>query len=544
MGNKNIVVAFLLFGLSFQVFAQGIPIQLMVVDQNGFEKVNHSVKLRLTLTNDTSNTTGQYQEVHITQTNDFGIVSASLGKGVATTNSSVYGIGQFAFSSTEPFISIELDTSSSSTQYYSVGTIEYAYPMVSQRALKADSSAYSLDASNAEYSDTAEFARNFDESLDNDTSAGNELQDLSYDQSTNTITISKGSTIQLQGSNPKIELEGVLEEVSNQSNWSASNWIAADSLYLYATSYLTNYNVLKKVLISNPDSVVSTINVGFPISKVFPSDSLVVGVNRTSPIYSIYSCGLDGSNVITKSLGSVAYYLNASTISNNESDVSFRVDPYQGSPYLMTWNMTSNSISARNSSIVRGLTKDYLFERAGSSSLGYSVKSVNRWDNSVFSFPDIGTPSYLGVDTSGTKILASYASGSSWYEGTTYGGSGFFYGGASKSYTEGPDGFGILKIEKSPATTQNSAYQTIDYSEYEKLFLINVNAIGEEENISRLILENWESTHPESNAGLSNIIFGHNEILMIWSGAKNILINDAYRTGSFIYRVPFNKDDF
>ena len=567
MGNKNIVVAFLLFGLSFEVFAQGIPIQLMVVDGDGYEKVNHSVKLRLTLTNDTSNTTGQYQEVHITQTNDFGIVSASLGKGVATTNSSVYGIGQFAFSATEPMISIELDTSSSSTQYYTVGTIEYAYPMVSQRALKADSSAYSLNANNAEYSDTsefarntdssayslnannaeysdtAEFARNFDESLDNDTSAENELQDLSYDQSTNTITISKGNSIQLK-SNSNEEISGVLEEVSNQSNWSAYNWIAADSLYLYATSYLTNYNVLKKVLISNPDSVVSTINVGFPISKVFPSDSLVVGVNRTSPIYSIYSCGLDGSNVITKSLGSVAYYLNASTISNNESDVSFRVDPYQGSPYLMTWNMTSNSISARNSSIVRGLTKDYLFERAGSSSLGYSVKSVNRWDNSVFSFPDIGTPSYLGVDTSGTKILASYASGSSWYEGTTYGGSGFVYGGASKSYTEGPDGFGILKIEKSPATTQNSAYQTIDYSEYEKLFLINVNAIGEEENISRLILENWESTHPESNAGLSNIIFGHNEILMIWSGAKNILINDAYRTGSFIYRVPFNKDDF
>ena len=193
MGNKNIVVAFLLFGLSFQVFAQGIPIQLMVVDQNGFEKVNHSVKLRLTLTNDTSNTTGQYQEVHITQTNDFGIVSASLGKGVATTNSSVYGIEQFAFSSTEPFISIELDTSSSSTQYYSVGTIEYAYPMVSQRALKADSSDYSLNAINAEYSDTAEFARNFEESIDNDTSVTNEIQSLSF--SNDTLSISQSNDI-------------------------------------------------------------------------------------------------------------------------------------------------------------------------------------------------------------------------------------------------------------------------------------------------------------------------------------------------------------
>ena len=46
MGNKNIVLAFILFGLSFEAFAQGIPLQLMVVDADGFEKVNHSVKLR------------------------------------------------------------------------------------------------------------------------------------------------------------------------------------------------------------------------------------------------------------------------------------------------------------------------------------------------------------------------------------------------------------------------------------------------------------------------------------------------------------------
>ena len=259
---KTLVILFLSCSFSF---AQGIPIQLMVVDGDGFEMPNKQVKLRLTLTNDTSLTSGQYQEVHSITTSDLGIASVELGSGITTSNSQTLDLGLFNFQEVEPFIKTELDTNLSPTQYIELGWMRYNYPLIAQRALKADSSAYSLDASNAEYSDTAEFARNFDESLDNDTSAGNELQDLSYDQSTNTITISKGSTIQLQGSNPKIELEGVLEEVSNQSNWSASNWIAADSLYLYATSYLTNYNVLKKVLISNPDSVVSTINVGFPI---------------------------------------------------------------------------------------------------------------------------------------------------------------------------------------------------------------------------------------------------------------------------------------
>jgi hypothetical protein len=537
MGNKALKVLVFIGCFSFQGIAQSIPIQLMVVDSDGFEKVNHLVKLKLTLSNDTSNTTGQYQEVHITQTNDFGIVSASLGKGVATTNSSVYGIEQFAFSSTEPFISIELDTSSSSTQYYSVGTIEYAYPMVSQRALKADSSDYSLNAINAEYSDTAEFARDFDESLDNDTSAVNELQDLSYDQSTNTITISKGNSIQLK-SNSNEEIFGVLEEVSNQSNWNASNWIAADSLYLYGIDYTTSYNVLKKVLISSPDSVVSTINVGFPIREVFPSDSLVVGVKSIYPIYSIYSCGLDGSNVISKYIGPASEQLGAG-ISTNGSDVSFIVfPPNNAAKYLIKWNLTSNSTSTMNVSSYAGLTKDYVFKRGFiSSSLGYSVQSVNRWDNSIFSFPDFGSPT--AVDSSGTKAFFSSTTNCNWYDGTTFDGHGFYYGGASKSYIEGPDGFLILKVEKSPSTTQIT-----EYSEYEKLFLINANAIGEEDNLSRLILENWEFAHPESSAGTLNIIFGHNEILMIWSGAKNILINDAYRTGSFIYRVPFNKDNF
>ena len=50
--------------LTSQAFAQSIPIQLMVVDQNGFEMPNTQVKLRLTMRGDTSLTTGQYQEVH------------------------------------------------------------------------------------------------------------------------------------------------------------------------------------------------------------------------------------------------------------------------------------------------------------------------------------------------------------------------------------------------------------------------------------------------------------------------------------------------
>ena len=193
MGYKNIVVAFFLFGLSFQGVAQGIPIQLMVVDSDGFEMPNKQVKLRLTLRNDTSLTTGQYQEVHLTQSNDFGIVSESLGGGIVTTNSSAYDLGEFAFNTTEPMITIELDTTALSNQYYTVGTLAYTYPLVSRRALRSDSADYSSLSRDAEYADTAEYARNFDESIDNDTSVTNEIQSLSF--SNDTLSISQSNDI-------------------------------------------------------------------------------------------------------------------------------------------------------------------------------------------------------------------------------------------------------------------------------------------------------------------------------------------------------------
>lgn len=178
MGNKALKVLVFIGCFSFQGIAQSIPIQLMVVDSDGFEKVNHSVKLRLTLTNDTSITTGQYQEVHLTQSNDFGIVSESLGGGVVTTNSSVYALSEFAFNTTEPMIKIELDTTALSNQYYTVGTLAYTYPLVSRRALRSDSADYSSLSLDAEYADTAEYARNFNETYDGDTSDSNELQSL------------------------------------------------------------------------------------------------------------------------------------------------------------------------------------------------------------------------------------------------------------------------------------------------------------------------------------------------------------------------------
>ena len=142
---------------SLALSAQSIPIQLMVVDQNGFEMPNTQVKLRLTMRGDTSLTTGQYQEVHNVSTNDLGIVSVDFGAGITTTNSQVLGLELFSFGESEPFIKTELDTTMSPTQYRNLGWMKYSYSMVSQRALKADTADYLRDNLIYELNDAAAF---------------------------------------------------------------------------------------------------------------------------------------------------------------------------------------------------------------------------------------------------------------------------------------------------------------------------------------------------------------------------------------------------
>lgn len=152
-----LLTLFFCFTCCFGLKAQSIPIQLMVVDQNGFEMPNTQVKLRLTMRGDTSLTTGQYQEVHNVSTNDLGIVSVNFGAGIATTNSQVLGLELFAFDESEPFIKTELDTSISPAQYRNLGWMKYSYSMVSQRALKADTADYLRDNLIYELNDAAAF---------------------------------------------------------------------------------------------------------------------------------------------------------------------------------------------------------------------------------------------------------------------------------------------------------------------------------------------------------------------------------------------------
>ena len=141
------------------------------------------------------------------------------------------------------------------------------YPIVARRALSADSSDYSDQSINSEYSDTAEFARNFNESFDGDTSDVNELQELTYDALTRTLSITDGNRTDNSPNEEKFTIE-------LNSSLSANIWRVADSQYLYSWDEQNQYYI--KALIIRPDSIIDSVDVGFYI-ETLPSDSVIFG---------------------------------------------------------------------------------------------------------------------------------------------------------------------------------------------------------------------------------------------------------------------------
>ena len=525
MGNKIVItIGLWLFSLLI-MSGQGIPIQLMVVDADGFEKVNHDVKLRLTMSNDTSSTAGQYQEVHITQSNEFGIVSVEMGSGISTTNSQVLGISQFTFSDSEPFIKVELDTSQLLNQYYEVGHVPYSYTLISRRAFKADSADFAYQSTNSVFADTAQFALNFNESYDGDTSALNELQTLNYDANTNTISITSGNSISL-ASNSKVQVSSDLIPLEiNQSNF--YQWKVADSNFLYGFS---GSNLLKAP-IASPDSITS-IDVGFGIHKVSPYDSLVFGFDNTYPTYKLYKCDLIGQNTTDKYMGSYSDDIVSQWTSIKDSIVSIVVAPYSGSHRIYSWDVHNNSLTYQTPSY-QGRSNRFLVGKYYVSNQGYRIQTFDRFSGTTYqSISGIGQNSWdlACIDSTGRMLVTKDYYGSSQSFGfgrilldSTYQGS-FSILGTYGSITEGRHGHCLFTT-----TSPN-----------QMMYLFNPYRIENGKSVSKIALDNWSANHPESSGGYY-VIPGHDAFLIYFLNVENYWINGAFRSGDFLLTIPYES---
>ena len=534
MGNKTIITIGLWLFSHLIMSGQGIPIQLMIVDSDGFEKVNHNVKLRLTMSNDTSSTAGQYQEVHITQSNEFGIISVAMGSGISTTNRQVLGISQFTFSASEPFIKVELDTSQSLNQYYEVGYVPYSYPMIARRAFKADSADFSTQSENSAYTDTAEYARNFDESYDGDTNSQNEIQSLSFDTQNQILSLSNSNHVKIQG-NDKTQSESIITEFQDPLG---GYWIVADSIYFYG---ITNGTTLIKSLISRPDSIVSSINVGFDIECIFPSDSIIIGSSPGSSDLKINICDLNGNNQAWKSVSRNSGYDNIKLTwsSVNNHKISFFIDRYSGYDELYTWDLNTSNLNVLNMpGYGVGYSNDHIFEKFYSSSgfngqgSGWYFRFRDRWDLTTFS-PGLRESQNVpkAIDSSGQKTIYRFGTTNPYYydKRDSLNNSGYFtlYSNSSPSFIEGYSGHYLI-----------NAYDGNSYPKSQKLFLANLNNIGTNSPVLNLVFEDWSISHPEAS-GNFYAVKGVNEFFLFFNNVQNLWLKGSYKTGNFIVLVPY-----
>ena len=74
---------------------------------------------------------------------------------------------------------------------------------------------------------------------------------------------------------------------------------------------------------------------------------------------------------------------------------------------------------------------------------------------------------------------------------------------------------------------------------FNQLYTINLNNTGSAKPVVRLVLENWRN-HAEAD-GYLQWINGHKEFLLLFINSKNLWINDTYRNGNFILRVPYEE---
>lgn len=160
------------------VLAQSIPFQIVITDTNGRPFDNKNVNLRITIKSDTTSSVALYQEVHPLFTNDFGLVSSNIGDGILSSISSNTSFTDLNLPIDEYFINTEVDTILNFT-FYSVGWIQYQFPIMVRKSNFSDTSAYTFVTDTSHFSfhsDSTNFVTGIDQIGSKDSSNQNEIE--------------------------------------------------------------------------------------------------------------------------------------------------------------------------------------------------------------------------------------------------------------------------------------------------------------------------------------------------------------------------------
>jgi hypothetical protein len=121
--KKLIFTILTLLTLTFAIAQDGINYQGAATDVNGDELTNQNITIRASVLSATANGNLEWEEIHSSTTDQFGLFNVVIGQGTNTTNGAIASFDDMDWGSGNHFLKIEMDATGG-TNYAMIGTTQ------------------------------------------------------------------------------------------------------------------------------------------------------------------------------------------------------------------------------------------------------------------------------------------------------------------------------------------------------------------------------------------------------------------------------------
>ena len=119
--KKLLTLLLLLPLLIFGQVPQGVGYQGVATDSVGIELVNQAISIRASILSTSATGTIEWQEIHNTSTDTFGLFNLTIGQGISTGNGALTSFADISWGANTHFLKIEMDVTGG-TNYSFMGT--------------------------------------------------------------------------------------------------------------------------------------------------------------------------------------------------------------------------------------------------------------------------------------------------------------------------------------------------------------------------------------------------------------------------------------
>ena len=120
--RKLLTIFLLIISLTLMAqVPQGVGYQGVATDANGVELVNQVISIKASVLSGSANGTIEWEEIHSTTTDTFGLFTLTIGQGTNTTNGAQSSFADISWGTNTHFLKIEMDVTGGST-YSFMGT--------------------------------------------------------------------------------------------------------------------------------------------------------------------------------------------------------------------------------------------------------------------------------------------------------------------------------------------------------------------------------------------------------------------------------------